>query len=123
MLADFQIGKVDHQGSLEDQLPRIFSAFDALEAQFKKGKYVRIVLSEQGDIVEGFSNKMDQQQLHHGGSIMQQVDIASSLIWDIIKRAAKYAPVTYATVASNHCQNRVNKQTVGLPVKTTGAFL
>ena len=115
MLADFQIGKVDHQGSLEDQLPRIFSAFESLESQFKKGKYVRIVLSEQGDIVEGFSNKMDQQQLHHGGSIMQQVDIASSLIWDIIKRAAKYAPVTYATVASNHCQNRVNKQTVGLP--------
>ena len=46
---------------------------------------------------------------------MQQVDLASSLIWDIIKRAAKYAPVTYATVASNHCQNRVNKQKVGLP--------
>ena len=115
MLADFQIGKVDHRGNLEQQLERIFSAFDSLEAQFKKGKYERILLSEQGDIVEGFSNKMDQQQLHHGGSIMQQVDIASSLIWDIIKRAAKYASVTYATVASNHCQNRINKQTVGLP--------
>ena len=115
MLADFQIGKVDHRGGLEDQLPKIFEAFDTLEAQFKKGKYERIVLSEQGDIIEGFSNKVDQQQLHHGGSIMQQVDLASSLIWDIIKRAAKYAPVTYATVASNHCQNRVNKQKVGLP--------
>ena len=117
MLADFQIGKADHRGGLEEQLPRIFTAFNTLEAQFKKGKYERIILSEQGDIVEGFSNKMDMQQLHHGGSIMQQVDIASSLIWDIIKRAAKYAPVTYATVASNHCQNRVNKQKVGQPGK------
>ena len=115
MLADFQIGKVDHRGGLEEQLPRIFSAFDSLEGQFKKGKYERIILSEQGDLLEGFSNKVDQQQLHHGGSIMQQVDLASSLIWDIVKRAAKYAPVTYATVASNHCQNRVNKQKVGLP--------
>jgi hypothetical protein len=115
MLADFQLGKVDHRGGLEDQLPKIFAAFDTLEAKFKSGKYERIVLSEQGDIVEGFSNKVDQHQLHHGGSIMQQVDLASSLIWDIIKRAAKYAPVTYATVASNHCQNRVNKQKVGLP--------
>jgi len=115
ILADFQLFKVDHRGGLEEQLSRIFTAFDALEAQFKKGNYERIVLSDQGDIIEGFDNKMDMQQLHHGGSIMQQVDLASSLIWDIIKRASKHAPVTYATVASNHCQNKVNKQKVGLP--------
>lgn len=29
--------------------------------------------------------------------------------------ARKYAPVTYATVGSNHCQWRKNKQTIGRP--------
>jgi hypothetical protein len=115
MLADFQIGKVDYLGNTEDQLVRIFEAFDRLEVLFRKGKYSQIVLADLGDIVEGFTSKGDQQQLHHGGSIMKQVDVSLSLMWDIIKRAAKIAPVTYVSVASNHCQNRINKQQVGLP--------
>ncbi len=116
MLADFQLGKVDHRGGAEQQLGRILASFDDLEAQFKKGKYERIVLAEMGDIVEGFSNKMDQQQLATNSmSIMNQVDLSCTLIYDIIKRANKFAKVTYATVASNHCQNRINKQTVGSP--------
>jgi len=115
MLADFQIGKVDYLGNTDDQLIRIFEAFDRLELLFRKGGYSQIVLADLGDIVEGFTSKGDQQQLHHGGSIMKQVDISLSLMWDIIKRAAKIAPVTYASVASNHCQNRINKQQVGSP--------
>jgi len=34
---------------------------------------------------------------------------------DLIKRASKYAPVTYGSVASNHCQNRFKGQQVGKP--------
>jgi hypothetical protein len=48
-------------------------------------------------------------------SPMQQVDAAAALQWELLKRASKYAPVTYASVGSNHCQLRVNKQTVGRP--------
>jgi hypothetical protein len=48
-------------------------------------------------------------------SPMQQVDMSAAIMWDLIKRASKYAPVVYGSVASNHCQWRVNKQTVGRP--------
>jgi hypothetical protein len=69
-----------------------------------------------GDIVEGVSNKADMDQLVTNTlSPMQQVDLASALIWDLIKIATKYAPVTYGSVASNHCQFRVNKAAVGRP--------
>lgn len=118
MLADFQLGKVDHRGDTETQLARIFAAYDQLEKQFKRGKYEKILLCDMGDIVEGFYNKADQQQTFTNSmSIMQQTDLAASLMWEIVKRAAKYAPVSYATVASNHCQFRLHKQTVGQPGK------
>jgi hypothetical protein len=116
MLADYQLGKSDHRGGAQEQLGRILSSYDSLEQQFRKGKYEQIIFVECGDIVEGFSNKMDQQQLATNTmSIMDQVDLATTLTYEIIKRASKYAEVTYATVASNHCQNRINKQVVGQP--------
>jgi hypothetical protein len=117
MLADFQIGKLDHRGGLQNQLERIFNSYSALEQVFAKGKYEQIILADMGDIVEGFSNKADMQQtFSNQASLMQQVDIATSLIWDIIKRANKHCDnVSYATVASNHCQFRLNKQQVGMP--------
>jgi hypothetical protein len=43
------------------------------------------------------------------------VDLSAALIWDLVKMACKYAPVTYGSVASNHCQFRVNKAAVGRP--------
>ena len=116
MLADFQLGKVDYRGNTADVLARVMSSFDALEKQFKRGKYEQIILADMGDVVEGFSNKADQQQTFSNDlSLPQQTDLAASLMWDIIKRAAKYARVTYATVASNHCQFRLQKQQIGQP--------
>jgi hypothetical protein len=117
MLSDFQIGKVDHRGGMQEQLERIFQAYDRLELKMSKNRYSQVILCELGDIVEGFSNKADMQQTYsNSASIMDQVDISASLIWDIVKRAAKHSPnVTYATVASNHCQFRINKQQVGAP--------
>ena len=116
MLADYQLGKSDHRGGAQEQLGRILTAYDSLEERFRKGKYEQIIFAEMGDIVEGFSNKADLQQLvTNTMSLMDQVDLATTLTYDIIKRASKYSKVTYATVASNHCQNRINKQAVGLP--------
>ena len=116
MLADFQIGKVDSRGGHEQQLARIFAAYYQLEMHFAKG-YEQIILADMGDIVEGFGNKADLQQLATNSlSIMNQIDVSISLVWDIIKRAKKYCKeVLYITVASNHCQNRISKQQVGLP--------
>jgi hypothetical protein len=34
---------------------------------------------------------------------------------ELLKMVSKHAPVTYASIASNHCQNRVGKQQIGRP--------
>jgi hypothetical protein len=114
--ADFQVGKVGSRGSAEELIARIFASYNAIEAHLKKHKYDRIVILDMGDIIEGVSNKADMQQVATNfASPMQQVDLAAALIWDLLKIVAKYAPVTYGSVASNHCQYRVNKQQVGKP--------
>jgi hypothetical protein len=56
-------------------------------------------------------------------SIMQQVDLATSLAWDVLKNISKYAPVVYLSVGSNHCQWRVNKQRVGKTLDDWGIHI
>jgi len=116
MLSDFQVGKVDSRGNTEDLLARIFASYDELEAKVRKGKYSQVLLCEMGDIIEGFYNKADMQQVYSNDrSIMNQVDLAISLVWELVKRLRNYTELTYATVASNHCQWRIAKQQVGNP--------
>jgi len=114
--ADYQIGKGGSRGGHEESIQRIHASYARIEEKLKAGNYDHIVILDMGDIVEGVSNKADMDQLVTNTlSPMQQVDLASALIWDLIKIATKYAPVTYGSVASNHCQFRVNKAAVGRP--------
>jgi hypothetical protein len=114
--ADFQIGKGGSRGGHENSIQRIHQSYARIEEKLKAGNYDHIVILDMGDIVEGVSNKADMDQLITNTlSPMQQVDLAAALIWDLMKIAAKYAPVTYGSVASNHCQFRVNKAAVGRP--------
>jgi hypothetical protein len=114
--ADFQVGKTGSRGGTKELLERVFASYDAIEKQKRSGGYEQIIIIDAGDIIESVSNTADQQQLQSNDlSPMQSVDMAASLMWDLIKRASKYAPVTYGSVASNHCQFRHNKQTVGKP--------
>jgi hypothetical protein len=114
--ADFQIGKGGSRGGHEESIQRIHESYARIEAKLKTGNYDHIVILDMGDIVEGVNNKADMDQLITNTlSPMQQVDLAAALIWDLIKIASKYAPVTYGSVASNHCQFRVNKAAVGKP--------
>mgnify|MGYP001090053574 FL=1 len=114
--SDYQVGKTGSRGGTKELLERIFASYDRIEAQMKKGKYERIVILDGGDVIESVSNAADLHQLSENDlSPMQQVDTAAALLWDLLKRANQYAPVTYASVGSNHCQLRVNKQTVGRP--------
>jgi hypothetical protein len=115
MLADFQLGKSDSRGGLQEQLERIFAAFTAVEQQVRRGKYAKVILAEMGDLIEGFYNKASTQQTYTNNlSQMNQVDLAITLLWDLVKRVARHATVSFATVASNHCQFRLNGQQVGL---------
>jgi hypothetical protein len=116
LTADFQVGKVASRGGVKEMTERILEAYARIESHLKRNKYERIVILDAGDIVEGFENAANLAQLQSNGlSLPQQVDHAAALMWSLLKTATKYAPVTYASVGSNHCQWRVSKQTVGKP--------
>jgi len=112
--ADWQVGKVGSKGNTQDLIARLYDSFDRIEKKAKAGKYEQIVIIDVGDIIEGFNSAADLQQLQSNDlSPMQQVDLAAAMMWDLLKRMSKIAPVKYGSVASNHCQNRKNKQQVG----------
>jgi hypothetical protein len=114
--ADLQVGKVGSRGNSKDLMARLMRSFTRIEQMAKQGKYEHIYVLDLGDIIESVSNKASMNQLEGNDlSPMQQVDLASSLMFDLIKRLVKFAPVTYGSIASNHCQNRVNGQQVGRP--------
>lgn len=115
--ADFQVGKANgSRGGTPELIARVFATYDLIEQKMKAGKYERIYILEMGDIIESVSNSAMYNQLESNDlSPMQQTDVAAALMLDLIKRAVKYAPVTYGSVASNHCQNRFKGQQVGRP--------
>lgn len=114
--ADLQVGKVGSRGNSKDLIARVMKSFTRLEAMAKQGRYERIYILDLGDIIESVSNKASLNQLESNDlSPMQQVDLAASLMFDLIKRLVKYAPITYGSIASNHCQNRMNAQQIGRP--------
>jgi hypothetical protein len=115
--SDLQVGKVDHRGGVEALIYRVAETQVKLINKVKQVKPETIIFCDVGDTIENFSNAADMHQLQSNDlSIMQQVDLATSLAWETLKQLTKYAPVKYLTVGSNHCQWRVNKQRVG---KTT----
>jgi hypothetical protein len=114
--SDYQVGKVASRGNTQDLIARVFESYQRIEQKLKQGKYEKVIILDAGDMIESVSNKASMAQLDSNDlSPMQQQDLAAALLWDLIKIAHKYAPVTYASVGSNHCQFRVNGQTVGKP--------
>ena len=116
MPADYQVGKVGSRGNTQDLIARVFASYERIEQKLKQGKYEKVIILDAGDMIESVSNKASMAQLESNDlSPMQQQDLAAALLWDLIKLAHKYAPVTYASVGSNHCNFRVNGQVVGKP--------
>jgi hypothetical protein len=114
--ADYQVGKVGSRGNTQDLIARVFASYERIEQKLKQGKYEKVIIMDAGDQIESVSNKASMAQLQSNDlSPFQQQDLAAALLWDLIKLAHKYAPVTYASVGSNHCQWRVNGQAVGKP--------
>ena len=114
--ADYQVGKTGSRGNTQDLIARVFESYQRIEEKLKKGNYEKVIILDAGDMIESVSNKASMAQLDSNDlSPFQQQDLAAALLWDLIKIAHKYAPVTYASVGSNHCQWRVNGQAVGKP--------
>jgi len=112
--SDLQVGKVDHRGGIETMLERVAKTQTKLIKLVKQTKPERIIFCDVGDTIENFGNVADLHQLATNDlSLMQQVDLATSLAWETLKQLSKYSPITYLSVGSNHCQFRVNKQKVG----------
>ena len=116
--ADLQVGKVGSRGNSQDLIARVMRSFTRIEKLAKDTKPERIYILDMGDIIESVSNKASVNQIESNDlSPMQQTDLAASLRFNLIKRLVKYAPVTYGSIASNHCQNRIMGQQVGRPGK------
>jgi hypothetical protein len=116
--ADLQVGKVGSRGNSQDLISRVMRSFTRIEKLAKDTKPERIYILDMGDIIESVSNKASVNQIESNDlSPMQQTDLAASLMFNLIKRLVKYAPVTYGSIASNHCQNRIMGQQVGRPGK------
>jgi len=114
--ADFQVGKTGSRGTTAELIARVMKSYDEIERAAKAKKYERIFVLDLGDIIESVSSKSSINQIDGNDlSVPQQTDMAASLMFDLIKRMVKIAPVTYGSIASNHCQNRVLGQQVGKP--------
>ena len=123
--SDLQIGKVDHRGGTLELVARVENVKAQLKDWLKREKPAQIVLLDVGDLVENFSNAANLQQLRTNDlSIMQQVDLATTILYDLIKDLVAIVPnVVYASVGSNHCQWRVQKQVVGTTSDDWGVFV
>jgi hypothetical protein len=113
--SDLQVGKVDHRGGTSALIERVEITKQKLIQQVKKEKPSKVVFCDVGDTIENFINANDANQLYTNDlSIMEQVDLATTLAWDTLKALTDYVPeIVYLSVASNHCQMRINKQRVG----------
>jgi len=112
--SDLQVGKVDHRGGTEALILRVKETQNKLLQKIREQKPEKIIFCDTGDTIENFNNAADMHQLQSNDlSIMQQVDLATSLAWETLKLISKHAPVVYLSVGSNHCQWRINKQRLG----------
>jgi len=122
--SDLQVGKVDHRGGTEAMFARIAETQARLIQKVKEVKPERIIFGDVGDVIENFGNAADLHQLATNSmSLMQQIDVATSMAFDTLKQLVKFAPITYLSVGSNHCQFRVNKQKVGTPTDDWGIHI
>lgn len=113
--ADIQTGKVDHLGGLQELLERLQEKRENLDAYLKRSTFDHIVIADCGDIIEGFQN-FDAQTRTNALSIMDQVDVAATEFWKLIKTCAALAPVDVLSIPSNHCRWAKGKSLIG---KTT----
>lgn len=123
--SDLQVGKVDYRGDTVSLMERVTLMHDRLFELIDQRKPERVVFADLGDTVENFDNKGREAQLQSNDlSIMEQVDLATTLAWRTLAHIARKVPqVTYASVGSNHCQWRRAGQQIGKGTDDWGVFI
>ena len=105
-LSDLQAGKTDELGGTEQLSKRLASVFSQIEAHLTTNHYQEIILVDTGDILEGFSNTVAQQQTNDL-SLTDQIRYAQRVVVEAIRRFVPFAPnFVYISVPSNHCAVR-----------------
>ena len=123
--SDLQVGKVDYRGNSQSLIERVELMKIRLRALIREQKPKKVIFCDLGDTIENFGNAADMAQVQGNDlSIMDQVDLATTFAWSVIKDIYSLVPaVTYASVGSNHCQWRINKQQVGKGTDDWGDFI
>jgi len=123
--SDLQVGKVDYRGNSQSLIERVELTKIRLKNLIRQQKPSKVIFADLGDTIEGFSNSSDMVQLQSNDlSIMEQVDLALTFAYDTIRSIYELVPdITYASVGSNHCQWRVNKQQVGKGTDDWAVFI
>lgn len=108
-LSDLQTGGVDEGGGTEELSRRIASVFTQIEEYLvNHNTFDEIILADTGDILEGFSNTVAQQQTNDL-SLTDQIRYAQRVVVEAIRRFAPFTPkFTYIAVPSNHCAVRTS---------------
>lgn len=111
--SDLQVGKAGaSRGGTKELIERVALTTQNLVAHAKALKPSRVVFCDVGDIIEGFDSGGNPGRTNDL-SIMQQVDLATTLTWTALKELAQLTEVVYLTVGSNHCQWRNGKLRLG----------
>lgn len=123
--SDLQVGKVDYLGGTKELLERVHTTNARLMELVEREKPKKIIFADLGDTVENFYNANAPQQSYSNDlSIMEQVDVATTMAWQTLKNLYQAVPdLTYASVGSNHCQFRMNGKAIGKPTDDWGVFI
>ena len=124
--SDLQVGKVDYRGDSSTLVARVQLMQARLVEQVKREKPEQVIFADLGDTIENFYNANSAQQAYSNDlSIMEQIDVATTLAWQTIRQLAELVPsVTYASVGSNHCQFRAaNGKAIGKATDDWGVFI
>ena len=123
--SDLQVGKVDHRGGTKDLIQRLSETTARLMEAIAVENPKQVIFCDLGDTIENFDNaNAAQQAISNDLSIMEQVDLATTLAWRTLREIAEKVPqVTYASVGSNHCQWRRQGKAVGKSTDDWGVFI
>lgn len=107
--ADPQVGKTDLNGGSEETIARFMASLDHACAILDESPAEEIIWPDLGDGIENFCNTSSQRQTNDL-NLVEQVRVLRRLQVEGLLRLSEYAPVTHASVPSNHSQNRVGFQ-------------
>lgn len=121
--SDLQAGKTDHRGGTEELLHRVYSTLDEYEKYLDEVRPSTVVLADLGDIVEGF-NSTASEMFTNDLSIMDQVDLAHTVVSEFLAVSVKYSKnVVAVAVPSNHSAWRKGKDYLGTPADDWGLYI